>query len=127
MQRTLDFWKRKCDGEGEAKEEIISTQLEVQGRKTQSYPKDRPASITKRKGKASKFSQIQGQSNITSFLSPTNISRTPSISQNSSIENIEDTMVVGLRDSFLVGKKTTEATNETGGQTNSCKDDKFKI
>ena len=114
LQTTLDFWKMKCQ-DGNERHPISSKVLE--GRKPARVLKENAVTITKRKGKRTNFSPIQGQLGIKSFLERKNNSMTPSVNfQNSSVSNDNYTTVADSCEIY-VGNKTTEAENKTGGET----------
>ena len=123
MQTTLQFWKEKCKDEDGSQ---IPDRIEVQGKRAQNLLKDKATPNTRRKGKSFlKHSQIQGQQKIMSFLEPKLNSRTPSnFFPNSSVQTKNVTTAVGSCEN-LVGLKTTEARNSTGGQTEQLSGKKF--
>ena len=121
MQTTLEYWKKICKDKDNVK---TPTQIDVQVRRPNHSIKDRAAPSTQRKGKALKISQIQGQPKIMSFLEPKTFSKTPSTFQNSSVQIDNSTQAVVSYEN-LVGSKTTEASNSTGGETEQLSGRKF--
>ena len=122
MQGTLDFWRRKCTDVD--KKTITLTEVQ-QGRKQPPSQKVNAAVTTKKKGRARNIPQIQGQINIKSFLEPKSNSMTPSVFKFPNYSTInENTATVGLSET-LMGNKTTEASNVTGGQAQQLSETKL--
>ena len=114
MQTTLEFWKTKCEDEDGKIQAPIKI---LKGRKPTHTVKDKAVKTPRRKGNSTSISQIQGQSKILSFLEPKNNSMTPSIPFPNSSVIISNNTTDADSCTNLVGNKTTEARNETGGGT----------
>ena len=120
MQTTLDFWRSKCQDKDKVGK--FSDQIKVPtGRKESPIVKGKAGINTRRKGKNITKSQIQGQSKILSYLEPKIIPMTPSISFPNSSVDISCNTPDADSCTILMGNKTTEATKETGGETEQLK------